>query len=348
MVNTQFVDYLAYSKGSIVSYQGYWFIFIADHAPGSWNLTQVVQINPSLLNTSSSSTNFNTLPDYNISRTLPLSKYKVIYHQNNDNIETIGNFIEDTQVYAPGESVTIKNYAGSYYTASGLYLYRFLGWSNIKGTGVVSSFEELSTSYFYVAVASVHTMLDHDVNLYAQWQKIPTIIIDIEGILTLNTEAPETLNPDKLIVPEYFEGKRVKIIGISAFSNSTIAEITLPASIIYILDNAFDNWQGHTLKFIDTQITIKYPGLSLSSGCFANTPNLINIILPYRWCGVFGVVFPAVAGKTMNIFVRNTFAFMQDLLSTPEATEETVEATFAAPANPAVNYDRTIYWGWNN
>lgn len=348
MVNTQFVNYLAYSKGSIVSYQGYWFIFIADHAPGSWDLRQVVQINPSLLNTSSS-TNFNTLPDYNISRTLPLSKYKVIYHQNNDNIETIGNFIEDTQVYTPGESVTIKNYAGDYYTASGLYLYRFLGWSNIKGTGVVSSFEELSTSYFYVAVASVHTMLDHDVNLYAQWRKIPTITVTELGVVSLNLNEDLTQHrPDKLVIPEYFEGRRTKLIDSNIFNGSSIDEIILPASISTLYEDAFNGWLGHTIHFIDADVTTKYPALELMSGCFGNTPNLTSIILPYRWHRIDGISFPECTNKNIIIYIRNTSAFMADLFNAPDATLDELESMFANISNPSINYSRTIHWGWNN
>ena len=330
MAHTEFVEYLSYNTGDLVSYRGVAFVFVTNHAPGPWDGSQVVQVNQRVSYTSA---DFNTLPDYNLSSPLPPAKFRVLYDLNNDDFNIEGS-VADNRVYLPGEEATILGYPYEGFSSDGLWVYTFSGWSLNKGIGSSTDFTE---GLSYVMPAT-------DLRLYAQWTKEPTVTVDADGTLKLKAIYKDKINT--MIVPEYFGGSRIKIIGTDAFSDSSISEIILPASIKEVEAGAFDNWAGTTLRFIDADVTVKYPLLKLSAGCFKNTPNLRSIILPYRWQEADGILFPVVQYKELSIYIRNTKDYMEELIA-PDLESFDVEAYIAAPSALALNYSRTIYWGYN-
>lgn len=332
MAHTEFVEYLSYNTGDLVSYRGVAFVFVTNHAPGPWDGSQVVQVNQRVSYTSA---DFNTLPDYNVSRPLNEPTYRVIYHLNNDDINLLERFIIDTNVYATGDIVQLQWCDEAYYSSDGTYAYTFLGWSFSKEVAFPRIIDRDVVTY---------EIKHRDVHFYAQWDKVPTFIVDDSGGILLKEEYRTSLTHFK--IPEHIHGKRIITLRTNAFKNSSISEIILPASITEVEAGAFDNWVGTTLRFIDADITLKYPPLKLSEDCFKNTPNLRSIILPYRWQEADGVLFPVVQSKELSIYIRNTKDYMEELLA-GGAEPFDVEAHIAAPSNLILNYSRTVYWGYN-
>jgi len=332
MAHQDFVEYLSYAIGDIVIYRNAAFVFVSPHTPGPWDGSQVVQLNQ---NFSYTSLNFNTLPDYNLSRPLPPGKFRVNYHINNDDINLPDMFVNDNNVYLPGETAKVLWYPYTHYSQDGIWAYTFNGWGLTKG---MSSTIEYYENY-EINMSAV------DVNLYGRWTKVATINVSSVGMLTLKQEYKDAFN--KIIIPEYFGGVRIKKIGYEAFANSSINEIVIPPNIIQIDYNAFNYWTGSVIRFVDAAISTKYPGLTLASGCFTNTPNLVNIILPYRWIAAGNnpnkIFIEQPKSDVFNIYIRNTKSHMNELLNTIDT-----ELYITDNSNPSINYVRNVYWGYND
>ena len=281
---------------------------------------------------------FNSLPDYNASSPLGLPKYKIIYHVNNDEVSTFDSFPMDTQVYATGEIAIIQGYTPVRFSDDGIWAYEFAGWTLAKG---------YSEPVAHVS-GDEYIVTNHDLVLYAQWTKIATIFVDYEGTLSVKSSYRDSIS--SMIIPEYFGGSRIKSIGTNAFFNASIDTIVLPMNIEHVKYHAFNGWTGTTLRFIDGEVTTKYPGLKLFAGCFANTPNLTSIILPYRWREATGNLFPEQADKsdTLNIYIRNTKDYIGTMLGLDEDAGDDIETYIADPENLDMNYSRNIYWGYND
>ena len=107
MAYVTFLEYLPYSVGDVVAYGGGVYVFMADHLPGVWDPSQVVQINQT---SSYPTADFNTLPNYNLSSPLAAPKYRVNYYVNNEDLVIFDAFPVDTEAYLPGAPVTILGY----------------------------------------------------------------------------------------------------------------------------------------------------------------------------------------------------------------------------------------------
>lgn len=328
MAYTEFLVYLSYNVGDVVTYNGGAYVFITAHTPGAWDYSQVVQINQT---TSYASGDFNTLPNYNLSSPLGAAKYRVLYYPNNDAISI--PIVSDTTAYLPGETATIQGYPYTHFSEDGIWAYSFIGWALAKGSSDDIAYEE----------DMEFVMGEHDLVLYAQWSKTATITVNSVGQLLLKQAYKDDII--KMIIPEYFGGTRIKSIGTDAFLNSSISEIVIPPNITDIYSNAFSGWTGTTIRFVDAEVTDKYLSLKIWADAFYDTPNLLSLTLPYRWRAASGVIFPEAADKAgiMTIYVRNTKAFMGEQLSESDA-----EAYISDPSNPNLNYERIFYWGYND
>lgn len=334
MTYITFSTYLTYSAGDVVAYAGGVYIFKVSHVPGVWNPSEVIQVNQT---TSYISADFNTLPDYNLSRPLANSMYHVNYYRNNENLVVFDDFPIDTATYLPGATVTIADYTPVRFSSDGVWAYYFTGWSLAKGKYEVISYNAGDSC----------SMPNHDINLFAQWLKVSTITVDVNAAVAVKTEYKDAI--PSMRIPEYFEGTRIKTIKRLAFSEASISEIVIPPNITFIEDNAFENWTGEVIRFVDSAVTSKYPELFLSINCFASTPNLITVLLPYRWRGCDGPLFPAESKSgPMIIKIRNTLAFMKDLLDWDDRGYDNVTEMVAAADNPSLNYTRIITWGYND
>jgi hypothetical protein len=334
MAYAQFSTNQSYNVGDTVLYEGVAYTFLYPHTPGDWNILEVLVVTP-VLSYASKIQDFNTLPDYNLSRPLPPGKFRVNYFVNNDDINIPDMFVSDNNVYLPGELASVLWYPYTHYSQDGVWAYTFNGWSLTKGmSGVAEYYENYEI-----------TMQAVDINLYGCWIKTPTINVNSQGAMTLKTEYKNAFS--KLVIPEYFGGIRIKRIGHEAFLNSSINEIVIPPSIIQLDYNAFNQWSGSIIRFIDADITIKYPGLKLSAGCFTGTPNLVKIILPYRWIAAGNnpnkIFIEQPKADTFNIYIRNSKNLMNELLDTVDA-----ELYITDNSNPSINYIRNVYWGYND
>ena len=323
-----------YNVGEAVVYDGVTYIFTLPHAPGDWDISHVTVLTPAVSYVTAVQ-DFNTIPDYNLSRPLPISRYKVVYHiDNNDAMQTPSTPVNDNNTYLPGDTVTILDYAYPHFSADGVWVYTFLGWSlNKDNLGI--NFTSGNTT----------TMPVGDIHLYAVWGKESTLLVN-EQTVSLKAEYKDAIN--YLKIPEYFYGVRIKTIGSSAFANSSINEIVIPPSITTIAQEAFLNWTGSTLRFVDANVTDKYPYLSILQDAFKNTPNLVKIILPYRWWYSDGVIFPnnAVKADVFNIYIRNSKDFMEEKLNIVPLS--LVEDYIADENNLTIHYTRYIHWGYND
>jgi len=323
-----------YNVGEAVVYDGVTYIFILPHTPGDWDISHVTVLTPAV-SYATAVQDFNTIPDYNLSRPLPTSRYKVVYYINNDVMQTPSTFVNDNNTYLPGDTVTILDYAYQHFSIDGVWVYTFLGWSLNK--------DNLGINF----TSGFTTMPVGDLHLYAVWGKESTLSVNGQTV-SLKAEYKDAIN--YLKIPEYFYGVRIKTIGPSAFDGSSIDEIVLPPSITTIAQQAFLNWTGSTLRFIDADVTDKYPYLSILEDAFENTPNLVKIILPYRWRYSNGVIFPnnAVKADVFNIYIRNSKDFMEEKLNiVPPNLVEDYIADVNNPS-PGIHYTRYIHWGYND
>lgn len=335
-----FSESLSYDAGTVVRYQGSFFVFNIYHPAGVWNPEHATPITTVRMRATTQP--FNILPDYNLSSPLGPSKYKVRYLPNNDSINFPERFVVDTNVYLPGDMVTVLNYPYAHYSEDGVWLYTFIGWSLGKGINPIGTF---NTGTFL--------MPPQDITLYAQWAKECTL--DLVHNNQVLVKLQHRQNITKLVIPEYLGGVRIKEIATYGFQNSTITEVVVPTSITRINAYAFSGWTGSRLRFTDGTVTHKYPALELKSDCFVNTPNLVELLLPYRWqkCLDLGSeelpkrLMDAELGKSgvVNVYIRNTKAAVAEYLAIPFAS---VEDRLFGSANPSMLYDRNIYWGYND
>jgi len=332
MTYTEFVEYLPYITGQVVSYRGALFVFKVDHAPGPWDGSQVTPINVAV---PFSGAKFNTLPNYNLSSPLAIPKYRIIYHMNNDAI-TIEQPVVDTQVYASGAEAIVKNYTLKHISNDGIWCHTFIGWTLAKHTASEAEYTK----------DELCIIGDHDIHLYGVWSKEPTIEVSVTGEVALLPEYRLLLQT--IYIPEYFGGVRLKTIVTNAFSDADLSEIVIPPNIHTIEEDAFKNCTCTSIRFIDSKVTLKYPGLKLLTGCFNNTPNLVSLTLPYRWTESTNRILQNDLNKVsvMNIYIRNTKEYMKELLQGALPDPFDVE-TFIADAS-VDTYVRNIYWGYND
>lgn len=273
----------------------------------------------------------NTLPDYNTSRPLGKPTYRVEYFINNDDIVNVDEFVFDTQVYAEGETVLIKSYGIKHFSVDGTKEYSFIGWTRSPNARYIID----------VPAGSELTIHSSDIKLYAQWEAVSTLHMTDDNGIFLKTDY--SLSLPNLNIPEYLQGRRVKKIIYPGFSFSRISSITIPASVVEIETGAFNHWEGHSIYFADAEITTKYPGLTLAEEVFNNTPNLTNILLPYRLVSFTSPLFLG-ENKVLNIYVRHTKQYMSVATGIPIAD---IDNALAGSNGTPVGYVRHIKWGYN-
>lgn len=276
----------------------------------------------------------NTLPDYNTSRPLSNPKYKVKYYLNNSDIVGVESFVIDPNVYELGDIATILGYNSDHFSEDGAHVYIFSGWSRRK---------DVVQDKVYAA-GTEYVMEGNDLRLYANWQKVSTINVSSSGELSLKPDY--RMGITNLRIPEYYLGTRIKTIAERAFDGSNINTIHIPANVVLISKYAFSGWQGTNLRFIDADITVKYPGLNIKEFAFAETPNLTHIVLPYRWkpdSNNTGVLFPSQPKEALHIYIRNTKPYISELMNVDEYA---IEDKIAGPNGG--NYTRVIFWGYND
>lgn len=283
---------------------------------------------------------------------LPVFKFRVYYHVNNDSI-ALGSgiqFVEDTRAYLYNDTATIKGWNIQLLSYDGVYAYQFRGWSRNK----------LQVTEAAIIPGATLTVLG-DIHLYAMWDRINTMNIDYTGTVTIKNAYLPSLTT--LIIPERINNIEVKTIA-SYFlhkdhsgSKETLAlnldTIVLPKYLRTIQANAFKDFKGTTIILPETPVVPGvYDGITVEDSAFADTHNLNTIIIPTNVVTIHATAFPIIVDKVMLIYIRYLF-------------QNKPAPVFDAPDNPTVlssgwhtewyantdlvtnNYQVNLIWGYN-
>lgn len=277
---------------------------------------------------------FNTLPDYNLSQPIPPAKYRVIYHLNNDDavFTEHDRWTVDTNVYSPGTVLSLQNFPDYLISKDGLSVYTFKGWA-LTPTALNPNWYAGDNITFNVS----------DLNLYAVWNK-EYIATNINGVFTMDLFTD--YDPILINIPEFFGGTRVKQIAPYAFKDYS-SDIIIPSSVVKLQNNALDGWKGSNIKFEDTPVTVKYPGLTLGQKVFNNNPYLSKVIIPYRCQKLSeGTFYPnsKEVNETFTVYIRNN----KDYLANQMDVDSYMLDNHISSGVIVNRYNIEIVWGYND
>lgn len=243
----------------------------------------------------------------NLQENLPTFKFKVHYHINNDAIVlsllTCSHFLEDNRAYAYDEEAEIQGWNIKLLSFNGAVAYEFQGWMLDK--------TQIIEDEVYVPGAKI--AMRSDLHLYAKWNETSTMACTNTGIVSLKREFANSIS--YLEIPNYINNILVREIK-SHFCTRTAAAdiddivtdnletIVLPAYLTKIQANAFNNFSGTSIVFQETALSAAYGGITIEGAAFANTPNLVNVLIPANVVTMFAGVFPVVSGKVANMIIR--------------------------------------------
>lgn len=270
---------------------------------------------------------------HNNLKDLPVFKFRVHYHINNDEIVFSAGlkFTEDTRAYLYGDIATVKGWNIDMINYIGTQAYHFKGWARNKN--------EVMTT---LILAGAQLTMMSDVHLYAQWDVINTLAITAAGVVSIKDTYKPSLT--YLLVPDRINNIPVTEIKTDFILNTlngnhanNLMTIILPKYLKHIQAGAFNGFQGTDIVLPETPITLTYPGISIDANAFMSTPNLREITLPLNVHQVAANAFPAVVNKNLIIRCRR--------LEVP--TPDGWASSWYAGSNPAVNYTVEVVWGYN-
>lgn len=235
----------------------------------------------------------------NLTENLPTFRFRVYYHVNNSAIIlstlTAAHFLEDNRAYDYQEKATILGWDINLilYSFNGTTAYKFAGWDLDPIHGDTTS----------APVTGDEVVMTNDIHLYAVWEEESTLDYNAFTGLSIKTKHASSLT--YLEIPNYVDGQLVKKISTDFSLNAINLEtIVLPAYLELISGNAFAGFMGSHIIFKETPTSGLYPGITLSSNSFYNTPNLTEIVLPTNIVTIESGAFPTVVNKRMIIYCR--------------------------------------------
>lgn len=243
----------------------------------------------------------------NLVDNLPTFKFRVYYHINNDSIvlstHTSSHFLEDNRAYAYDEKAEIQGWNIKLLSFNGAVAYEFQGWMTDRQRVAA---DDAYTPGTQIAMRS-------DLHLYAKWKETSTMVCTNTGIVSLKKEFANSIS--YLEIPNYINNILVREIK-SHFCTRTAAAvdpdivtdnletIVLPAYLTKIQAHAFDSFRGTSIVFQETALSTTYGGITIEGAAFANTPNLVNVLIPANVVTMFAGVFPVVSSKVANMVIR--------------------------------------------
>lgn len=260
---------------------------------------------------------------------LPVFKFRVYYHINNDVIEQDVPFVEDTRAYMYEDNYIVKGWNLEYLSVDGTKVFKFLGWArNIN--------ESVSNEY---APGTSH-IINSDIHFYAVWEEAGTLTIDIQGVVNIKNEYKSKLK--NLVIPDTLNGVMVKVIPTDFLKDTRLTplhadnleSITMPKYLTTLQENALRDFKGHEVLFQETTVTDLYPGISIAANAFADTIGLNSIILTTNVLNIASGAFPHV-DRNLVIYCR----FLEE--NKPDGWQ----ANWYAEALGI--YTTTIVWGYN-
>jgi len=262
---------------------------------------------------------------------LPVYKFHVAYHINNQNIILPSgvSFVEDIRAYLYEDTYIIKGWNQKLLSSDGTKAYTFIGWSRNPNEVTEDSL---------VPGASFTIMTD--VNLYAVWEEESTLNITVDGIVTIKDEFIHSITA--LTIPDIINGVIVRTIPTNFLKHTTelnyaeqLEVITLPNYITTIQTQAFKGFGGSQIILPETPISITYAGISIATLAFEDTPSLESIILPTNITDIANQAFPIVGSKQMVIYCR---ALEQN------KPDGWLSGWYTGASYP---YGVTVVWGYN-
>lgn len=237
----------------------------------------------------------------NLNENLPTFKFRVYYHVNNSAIVistlTAAHFLEDNRAYDYREEATIQGYDTTLFSFNGTTAYKFRCWA----------LEPTHGDTTLAPMPDDKIVMTNDLHLYAVWDEESTLVYNTSTGLSINLEYAPSL--PYLEIPNYVDGYLVKKISSNfCFYAPNLETIELPAYLETVSVNAFNGFMGSHIIFKETPINSPYPGITLLTNSFSNTPNLTEIILPTNIVAISSGAFPVVTQKQMIIYCRYLLA----------------------------------------
>jgi hypothetical protein len=272
---------------------------------------------------------------------IPTFKFTVNYYANNNDvlIEPSNAVPQDLNGYAYLEEATVRYIPTTPYFSTGFdKQYTFLGWAR----------ERISSASTYIPPAVVKIPMISDVNLYARWNSVATLLVEIlTGTFRVTINALLRSSFLNLIIPENIDGLAPVTIPSNFVNNSggtlpseandKLTSVTLPSTIRFIESNAFRWFRGTTIN-LNEGIT------RIETNAFVETLKLVEIIIPASVQTIQQNAFPVVSGKRLVIKCRTLEANKPQYNST---TGTGWHPNWYAVDNLGSNYTVEIIWGYN-
>lgn len=235
---------------------------------------------------------------------LPVFKFRIHYHVNNDNIvfKSATSFVQDGLYYEYEDYATVKGWNIEVLSGDGTKAYQFRGWLRDPNQVI----EE------YIEPGAAIQVLS-DIHLYATWDVTNVLNCTYDGVVTIKDRYKKSLT--NLEIPAIVNNTMVRTISTDFLISTNeqyedavnLKRIVLPDYLNTIEYRAFRNFEGESILLPETVRDIQgntYAGIRIESLAFEATPNLTTIILPTNVHTIQENAFPPVNGKTLVINCR--------------------------------------------
>lgn len=293
---------------------------------------------------------------------LPVFKYRVFYHINNDAIVFKGDtkFVEDLYMYDYEDTYTVKGWNIRLLSADGATAYTFNGWKRNANEVIADVIEP-----------GYEGTITEDIHYYADWLTESTLTCALDGTVYIkndfigsltNLEIPSIVNNIMVrSIPSNFLYKRdytTNPATVTVFGASVLESITLPPYLTEIQNAGFKGFLGTEIDLPETIMDIvsnTYAGIRIETNAFQDTPNLIGIVLPTNVHTIQYNAFPPVSNKTLSIKCRllkqNKPIYDPGEIETEDPLTY-VEGTDTGWNNSwytlgGSNYEVVVTWGYN-
>lgn len=231
---------------------------------------------------------------------IPTFKFKITYHANKADIALPTTFTIDPRAYAYDEEATLLFWptGTTVYSTDYSKVYTFRGWSKESNINQAVYIEPTAPNVTKIKMRE-------NINLYAIWTPASTLVLNTTLNNTVTINALHRASIRKLILPDFVNGLKPLTIPTGFISvnqpnpvtTDLFKEIYLSEPVRTVSANGFDGFQGNVIQLNEGLLTI-------GSNAFANTPNLVEIIIPASVLTIDAGAFPRVAGKHLKIKTR--------------------------------------------
>lgn len=207
-----------------------------------------------------------------IPATMDTIGFKVHYHINlNEDSEFYTKDITmDTNYYTTRDTIVVKDITQPLVINErlGYYCYKFKGWSRDS---------RITTEPTMYKHGDVITNPFTDVHFYAVWDKQLTIMVGIDGYVSIKNEYIDQLK--HLRLPSVVNGRPIKAIPMDFINHNSIQSITLPSTLEVIESGAFKSYTGEIIFPKYNEQTLS-PNIRILTDAFDENCVINTIYLP--------------------------------------------------------------------